>query len=492
MHEYSTPQNFRQELQLFFEKNEREFWEILQLIPNFNFRSYPIELGSELMETIGDFLAAYQSQNAELACDRHQEKTIKLFPIDNTSVAEIEPKNKKFQKAESLWQYHPISNAQPENHTENHALQAIADDNSWQLLGASVRGKSHKHKGTNRDDWFEFRTLGRWQIIAVADGAGSKTFSRLGAKISCRTAVEEIEKHLSSHQLESRQSIEELKQSDRQDVDFVYQAIAKGIVAAYRAVSNKAEELQDSVTYYEALDRRRLKLSDLAATLLIAIRTTITIGKEEYSFVFSHQIGDGIIAAISQQNHLHILGIPDSGNYAGQTSFLTSEDRDNEELIVGNIKTFIGNLKTLMVMSDGVSDDYFPNSPKILSLYGDLVLNQILTSPHTISDINKICLDRQKYIAEKQNNFCHQHRVLTMQGEKIFPVAYLHELATLLEIEEQKLIRSPLLGIGAKANLVEEIYSENIAPAEKLCNWLDAYYRQGSFDDRTLVILHQQ
>ena len=31
-----------------------------------------------------------------------------------------------------------------------------------------------------------------------------------------------------------------------------------------------------------------------------------------------------------------------------------------------------------MVMTDGVADDYFPNEPNMLELYGDLVLNQVI------------------------------------------------------------------------------------------------------------------
>lgn len=495
MSKQPTLQDFKLELQLFFEKNSQELLAIFQLISDFNAKSYPIDLGKELMDIIGSFLATYEIPNLKSETNQRAESAIKLFPVntDKSSLEKIDNKSKKAQNSESLWKYKPISNAQPKNHSETYFQKIIADDNNWQLIGASVRGKSHKHKGTNRDDWFEFTTSGKWQIITVADGAGSKVFSRLGAKISCKAAVKKIEQLLENHQLQPCKKLEELKQNNREDVELIYQAIAQGVLAAYQAVNLKAEELQDSVTYYKALNNRRLELSDLAATLLIAIRTTIEIEGEEYSFIFSHQIGDGVIAAVSQQDNLHLLGLPDSGSYAGQTNFLTSGNKHDANFIRGNIKTFLGKLKTLMVMSDGVSDDYFPNSPKILSLYGDLVLNQIIPDSRIPERLPQICLDREQYIIEKQAEFCERHQVSTDKEVNSLTVAYLDKLAQLLEIREQESIASPLLAIAAKVNPIGKIYlSNNVGSAERLRNWLDAYYRRGSFDDRTLVVLYQQ
>lgn len=486
-------QEFKQELELFLANNSQELFGILQLIPDFNLKSYPIYLGQEMMEIVGDLLETYTLSGLDSETKNTEKVVPQLFPTPNDrSLAEkIDNRSKSPENAEHLWQYQQIFNCQPANHSESYCQKILVED-GCQIIGASVRGKSHKHKGTNRDDWLEFTSTDNWQIIALADGAGSKMFSRLGAKISCQTALESLAQNLAKHKLESRSDRNSLKSSDR-DIALVYQFIAEAVSAAYKAVVVKAEELEDSVTYFKVLGDRRLELSDLAATLLITVRTTIIIDDREYSFVFSHQIGDGTIAAISEQNSLHLLGEPDIGDYAGQTSFLTSSDRSNPNFVRGNVRTFLGKLKTLMVMSDGVSDDYFPNSTKIGNLYGDLVLNQILPLTDTQRQASHITLEQSTDILQNYADFCCQHQVLTAEGAKDFPVAYLDKYAQFLGMSEVELIASPLLAMGAKANPVGEIYRspENACPAARLRNWLDAYYRRGSFDDRTLVVLYQ-
>lgn len=92
--------------------------------------------------------------------------------------------------AAALWQYHPVPPEEkvPDPHPE-HACRLMPGGHGIRLIAARARGKKHKHEGTNCDDWFEIATCGAWNLIAVADGAGSKQFSRVGAKTACEMAV---------------------------------------------------------------------------------------------------------------------------------------------------------------------------------------------------------------------------------------------------------------------------------------------------------------
>ncbi|HAS78457.1 MAG TPA: hypothetical protein DCS38_01760, partial [Ruminococcus sp.] len=104
-------------------------------------------------------------------------------PLSNTEVT---------QHTASLWKYQPVNPDEPETNEEyiiNSLHLPYAD-----IIGASVRGKKHKHDGSDRDDWFEIRDIGEIAVIAVSDGAGSKKFSGIGAKVSCKAAVEAAEK----------------------------------------------------------------------------------------------------------------------------------------------------------------------------------------------------------------------------------------------------------------------------------------------------------
>ena len=87
----------------------------------------------------------------------------------------------------SLWQYNPVPESEPEPFPEY--LTRFYKNDTVEIIGARVRGKKHKHEGTNCDDWFEFEVGTNATYIAVSDGAGSKKYSRIGAKCACKAAV---------------------------------------------------------------------------------------------------------------------------------------------------------------------------------------------------------------------------------------------------------------------------------------------------------------
>ena len=63
----------------------------------------------------------------------------------------------------SQWQYKPVPTAEPDAHSAADCL-ILATPEGWSLLGARVRGKKHKHEGTNCDDWMEADTAGGWTL----------------------------------------------------------------------------------------------------------------------------------------------------------------------------------------------------------------------------------------------------------------------------------------------------------------------------------------
>lgn len=60
------------------------------------------------------------------------------------------------------------------------------------VAGASAIGKFHLARGAQRDDAFLVRTNGEWLSVVVADGVGSRPFSRYGATYVVETLAESI------------------------------------------------------------------------------------------------------------------------------------------------------------------------------------------------------------------------------------------------------------------------------------------------------------
>ena len=111
---------------------------------------------------------------------------------------------KKNRSPCSSWTWKPILPGK-DNHSE-YACQSEILPNGFKILAAWVRGKKHKHEGTNCDDWFEIARSGKWGIIAVSDGAGSKMFSRVGARVACKAAVNYLINQLQKHQIKARKT----------------------------------------------------------------------------------------------------------------------------------------------------------------------------------------------------------------------------------------------------------------------------------------------
>ena len=87
----------------------------------------------------------------------------------------------------ALWKYLPVPD-EPDRHEESASCSGRSPE-GMSIVGAQVRGVKHKHEGLNCDDWFEFKSVGPWTMIAVSDGAGSARFSRVGAEQACKAAV---------------------------------------------------------------------------------------------------------------------------------------------------------------------------------------------------------------------------------------------------------------------------------------------------------------
>ena len=430
-------------------------------------------------------------------------------PKDATENTPAAPENPPVSIAQ--WNYLPIPEDEPERHDEAYSQSEISPE-GLKLIGARVRGKMHKHNGTNCDDWFEFAVSGNCTIIAVSDGAGSKKFSRVGAKIACQTAVRYLSERLQSLKVPPKSSKEALiadLQRDEQwifhgkGIDCIQQKLHKAMELAHQAVAQKADECKEQTSYFIALNKgyaveagRRPEIKDFACTLLLAVHTTVQVADTEYNLVLSCQVGDGTIAAISAEGTVSILSKADSGEYAGQTDFITSKSAIAQENLTSKVSVFAGHLKTLMVMTDGVADDYFPSNPGMLELYGNLALDRILPLPQPKDEeiereLSETELTSRGKVREVLEKFHLPEQVMTENGLVEMNISDLSHYAQVLGRSSSDVANNPvLLWTGANVIPIDDNY-QNKSNAEKLETWLNFYYRRGSFDDRTLVILYR-
>jgi hypothetical protein len=434
------------------------------------------------------------------AATREPEAPANVVPAD--SAPKPEESNQSSQS--SQWKYIGVPEG-PAKHTEFYEQAQISPE-GLALIGARARGKKHKHEGTNCDDWFEFGVVEKWTIIAVSDGAGSKTFSRIGAKESCRTALRELTESLRDFVLKARDDWSGEEEGKRgifaeEDLEVVRGALHNAMQKAYDAVAAKAQDLIGDKAYSEILGGREVVIEDLSGTLLLAVHTTVAHEGKERSFVMTCQIGDGMLAVVDGNGGLTLMGVPDSGEFAGQTDFLTSKKKLDPGSLASRTFPFFGPLKALMVMSDGVADDYFPNDPGMLRLYADLVLNGVINlrypkgvDEHVLIDssLAKTRLERKQGVANAQ--LASQVEAITEAGAQPVMIRSVETYAEQLGLPVDEVVKStPLLKAGAMRIVGQDMSVDPKTPAEEMLRlWIDSYHVRGSFDDRTLVVLYRE
>ncbi len=398
----------------------------------------------------------------------------KVKPLSNEEVTE---------HTSALWKYNPISEDEPEPFPEY--LTAFKQYPKSTVIGARVRGKKHKHEGTNCDDWFETANFEDITFVAVSDGAGSKKFSRVGARASCKAAVGYLVNAFEELYAENSGFREDLKLglSDGKCMEacrVIAQKARNSVAKAYEAVET-AFYMRKTDSAYEKVLGRSLKINDFSGTLLIAV--IIPTGEAKENLVISCQIGDGAIAVLDTkggyENSLKLMGVPDGGDFSGETEFLTSPKTRTEESLKSRTKIAVTSADMLFVMTDGVADDYFPNETEMRRLYLDLLINGILGE----NEFSELTQEQMKLFKRIPDPLVYPW--VNDKSVKV-PVQYTKRITEALGLTLEEIFTDRTAAYLAG---LEIKYDEELSQEERLKIWLDNYVERGSFDDRTLVVV---
>ncbi|WP_139538374.1 PP2C family serine/threonine-protein phosphatase [Klebsiella spallanzanii] len=177
---------------------------------------------------------------------------------------------------------------------------------NWRIYASSVIGGSHRQNNRPCQDAFCFRNVGDRLVAVVCDGAGSAAHSEQGAALVARELVEGLAKFTAV--------------PDEKQLVTLAESVREGVLLQAR--------------------ERGLSAGDFACTVVAA-----WLGDTASAVL---HIGDGVAAlTIDAEQH---LSLPENGEYANQTWFLTSHDW-REHI---RISQFAGRVTQLVMMSDGV------------------------------------------------------------------------------------------------------------------------------------------
>ncbi|MEH2326381.1 MAG: PP2C family serine/threonine-protein phosphatase [Nostoc sp.] len=172
---------------------------------------------------------------------------------------------------------------------------------NWKAVARFAIGTSHLNQGILCQDYGNYLIFDDVIVGAVADGAGSAKHSDVGSKL----AVETVLKCFSDIN-ESPQKEAFSQPLSKEEAEEVFGKIMNQVIT----------ELQKQA------DEENYSVNDLACTLLVFVATP--------DWVAAMQIGDGFIVMRSQESEYQLLFQPDKGEFANETTFITSKNAINE------------------------------------------------------------------------------------------------------------------------------------------------------------------
>jgi serine/threonine protein phosphatase PrpC len=240
------------------------------------------------------------------------------------------------------WEVHEPP-AELEDRRAHEVCEERETSGGWWLIGASVRGKLHAHEATFREDSFALGSVPGWNLVAVADGAGSHSLSRVGSELAAKAAIAEMERLLGAASVPGPALVGSVMQ--------------EALGAAWRRLRAEAEQ-------------RPRPFEDFGTTLLLLAHHL------ETGWLGVAQVGDGLLAAQLEDGELRLLGSPQTGEYSGQTSFLTNY-LEADLAKRAEVTRLERAPQLFLIMTDGVADDLYPPEQKLPKLIEPL--SEVLT-----------------------------------------------------------------------------------------------------------------
>jgi hypothetical protein len=193
-------------------------------------------------------------------------------------------------------------------------------------VGVAATGKGHLRRDLPCQDAFRvWHGPAGIDVIAVADGAGTAEFAHLGAAKAAELAIGALWAHF-LRGLTNRPTIS-------------------------RALQDAFATVRHELSMYA--ERASIPLSSLATTLTVAVLMPDCLAVA--------QTGDGLIAAKNDLGELKAATRPQRGEYANETSFITTEGGD----IPGCVEVYTP-AAALAVLTDGllpIAADYPEHQP---------------------------------------------------------------------------------------------------------------------------------
>lgn len=235
---------------------------------------------------------------------------------------------------------------------EHESSQFLSHEN-WRLAVASVRGQDHERRGVWRDDAFAIEATDGWIVMAIADGLGSETLSRVGARIATTSGVQVLARALDGLRIQP---------PDAKGVESVDMHRLR-VLTAYAALDARYELLREKSRRSLAGDWQQF------ATTLILMAVQTSCGSEMLSTAI---VGDGDVAVHYRDESSKVIDKYRQQAFANTVEPLTHPRIPLDMYARTTVTKICDNTDCIVAMTDGVADDWVPLTSRLpLMLRGD-------------------------------------------------------------------------------------------------------------------------
>ena len=251
----------------------------------------------------------------------------------------------------SLWK--DLSSTQTEdNYWKEDNAQDFQKLGDKHIVVASKRGRSHANVGSFRDDDFAFKNFPEtgWNVVCVADGAGSATLARQGSKIACDGIIDYFTENLTPESFSEFDSlVREHSVGTGDDIQkklniFVYNKLGSAAFHVHQALEAFANKTETNI-------------KDFHSTLIFVL-----FKKYEFGYaILSFGVGDCPIGLLNTDlTEIKLMNWLDVGEYGGGTRFITMPEIFSSDKFGTRFGfKLVDNFAYLMLMTDGIYDPKF-------------------------------------------------------------------------------------------------------------------------------------
>jgi serine/threonine protein phosphatase PrpC len=260
---------------------------------------------------------------------------------------ELAPALPPVRVAPARWRHLP-SNREDEFYYPEEFTTSLDGVAGYRLVAASHRGKTHAHQGTFREDAVSITKTSHWNIMAVADGAGTADLARVGSNLAVSRATAAMRDAMPAAPV----------------AEDVGRAIWAGLKAAYQAIRGFSSE-------------RSLTMSDLNTTLQLLLHWP----QDKGCLLGVAHVGDGIVTAETPDGQYYLLTEPDTDpDESSRTLFLTSGPL-KQWMERTKVYQFDEPLDIVALMTDGLSGDLEPYDELLHTNLFEALRSRVLCYP---------------------------------------------------------------------------------------------------------------